>query len=66
MTIDEILTLDTEQLERMTVDELLNCVGKLFSNSQVRSVGKNGAILLDPNNPNDRDWYANDQDYDLV
>lgn len=66
MTIDEILTLETEQLERMTVDELLKCVGKLLSDAQVQSVEKNGTILLDPNNPNDRDWYANDQDYDIV
>lgn len=66
MTIDEILTLDTEQLERMTVDELLKCIGKLLSDAQVQSVEKNGTILLDPNNPNDRDWYANDQDYDIV
>ena len=61
MTIDEILTLETEQL-----DELLKCVGKLLSDAQVQSVEKNGTILLDPNNPNDRDWYANDQDYDIV
>lgn len=66
MTIDEILALDTKQLESMTVDELSRCVGKLLSDSPVRTLGKDGAILLDPNNPNDRDWYENDEDYDIV
>ena len=66
MTIDEILALDTEQLESMTVDELSRCVGKLLSDSPVQTVGKDGAILLDPNNPNDQEWFENDEDYDIV
>ena len=66
MTIDEILALDTKQLESMTVDELSSCVGKLLSDSPVQTVGKDGAILLDPNNPNDREWFENDEDYDIV
>lgn len=28
-----------------------------------REIGEDGALLLDPNDPNDREWYENDDDY---
>lgn len=44
MTIDEILALDTEQLESMTVDELSRCVGKLLSDSNNRARATSSVI----------------------
>lgn len=29
-------------------------------------VDENGAMLLDPNNPNDVEWYENDEAYDII
>lgn len=67
MTNEEIFALSKDQLEGMTIDELLMCVGKLLSDYPVqRAVRKDGVILLDPNNPNDREWYENDEAYDIV
>lgn len=67
MTSEEIFALNKDQLESMTIDELLKCVGKLFSNFSVqRAIEKDGVILLDRNNPNDREWYENDEVYDIV
>ncbi|MFB7159336.1 MULTISPECIES: hypothetical protein [unclassified Lysinibacillus] len=68
MTVDEIFALDSEQLESMTIEELTACVSTLHSASAIRKmpVGKDGAILLDRNNPADREWYENDKDYDIL
>lgn len=67
MTNEEIFALNKDQLEGMTIDELLRCVGKLLSDSPVqRASRKDGVILLDRNNPNDREWYENDEAYDIV
>lgn len=67
MTNEEIFALNKDQLESMTIDKLSRCVGKLLSNFPVqRAIGKDGVILLDRNNPNDREWYENDEAYDIV
>ena len=68
MTSEEIFALNKDQLEGMTVDELLRYVGKLLSDSPVqRAIRKDGIILLDRNNPNDREWYEKqDEAYDIV
>lgn len=29
-------------------------------------VDKDGAMLLDPNNPNDVEWYENDEAYNII
>lgn len=67
MTSEEIFVLNKDQLEGMTIDELLRCVGKLLSDFPVqRTIGKNGVILLDRNNSNDQEWDENDEAYDIV
>jgi hypothetical protein len=67
MTSKEIFELNKDQLESMAIDELLKCVEKLLSDSPVRrAIEKDGVILLDPNNPNDQEWYENDEAYDIL
>ena len=67
MTSEEIFALNKDQLESMTIDELSRCVGKLLFDFPVqRAIGKDGVILLDRNNPNDQEWYKNDEAYDIV
>ena len=57
-----------KKYEDMTIEELkkeLSRVNKLVGfKPKKREIGKDGAILLDPNDPSDREWYENDEDYD--
>lgn len=69
MSINEIFELSMEQLESMKIEELIVCVRTInsvvpFQKAQIDD--QDGAILLDPNNLNDREWYENDKDYDIV
>lgn len=58
-----------KKLEDMSVEELkeeLTRVNKLTNfKPKKRELGEDGAILLDPNDPHDREWYENDEDYDF-
>lgn len=61
------MRLNKDHLESMTIDELLRCSGKLLSDFPVRrAIGKDGVILLNRNNLNDREWYENDEAYNIV
>ena len=68
MSIDEIFELSTEQLESMKIEELIVCVRTINSvvPFQKAQINQDGVILLDPNNLNDREWYENDKDYDII
>lgn len=68
MSIDEIFELSTEQLESMKIEELIECVRTINSvvPFQKAQINQDGVILLDPNNLNDREWYENDKDYDII
>lgn len=56
-----------KKLEEMTIEELKKELGKINKLSKFKpkkyEVGKDGALLLDPNDPNDKEWYENDEDY---
>lgn len=56
------------RLEDMSKDELLKIMFELLRENppEKAKVDENGFILLDKNNPIDREWYENDEDYDLV
>lgn len=56
----------------MTIEELLWEIKKIEKKMEKLGYkqrkfkrGKNGGILLDPNNPNDREWYEDDEAYGL-
>lgn len=55
---------------RRSVDELLKAFGEINRRTgfQARKlpVDENGAILLNPKNPNDVEWYENDAAYDEI
>ncbi|MEK4086347.1 hypothetical protein [Psychrobacillus sp. FSL K6-1415] len=58
----------------MSNQEELNAIMKKLAEVNKRTgfiareieVDKDGAMLLDPNNPNDVEWYENDEAYDIV
>lgn len=56
-----------KELEGLSVEELwarLRALEKKMGfKPKKREIGADGAILLDPNDPNDREWYENDEDY---
>ncbi|MEC1177249.1 hypothetical protein P9B03_02030 [Metasolibacillus meyeri] len=58
-----------QKYEDMSIEELKQALkdAEKRSGYQYRKLptGEDGAILLDPNNPHDREWYENDADYDL-
>lgn len=55
--------------EEMSIEELQATLHRLHVQMGFQPkkypTGKDGAILLDPNDPNDREWYENDKDYSL-
>lgn len=58
-----------KSLENMTIEELLKEIKQLhvatnFSPIKLATDGKN--LLLDKNNPADRSWFENDEEYDLI
>lgn len=57
-----------KRLEDLSKDELLKIMfEELRKNPPEKArVDENGVILLDKNNPIDREWYENDEDYNLV
>lgn len=56
-----------KQYEEMSIEELKAVLFKMQKNLKPIKypAGADGVILLDPNNPNDREWYENDEDYVL-
>lgn len=51
----------------MSVEDLLVEVSKMHRKRKPKKAkGENGAIILDPDNKNDREWYENDKDYDVL
>lgn len=53
-------------LENMSREELLRLMCKLLREDPPKKskVSANGAILLDKNDPYDREWYENDEAYE--
>ena len=58
-----------KESEEMSIEELIAALKQIEKQTDLKPkkypIGANGAILLDPNNPNDREWYENDEDYGL-
>lgn len=56
-----------KQYEEMSIEELKVALFKMQKGLKPIKypIGTDSAILLDPNNPNDREWYENDEDYVL-
>lgn len=59
--------MEHKQYEEMSIEELKAVLFKMQKNLKPIKypAGVDGVILLDPNNPNDREWYENDEDYVL-
>lgn len=56
-------------MSKKTVEELLVELHELDKKSKLKPrklESKDGCFLLDPNNPNDREWYENDEAYDIL
>lgn len=53
----------------MSIEELKLALRDVESKSHFKprklENGEDGALLLDPNNPHDREWYENDEDYSV-
>ncbi|MEG0291017.1 MAG: hypothetical protein RR941_06345 [Erysipelotrichaceae bacterium] len=58
-----------KDLAEMSIEELKLILHDVQSKSPFKSrklaAGEDGALLLDPNNPHDREWYENDEDYNV-
>lgn len=56
--------------ENMSVDELIKEVSKVHKKTKFKArkvtSDENGTIILNPKNKNDREWYENDEDYDVL
>lgn len=56
--------------ENMSVEELIAEVSKTHKKTnfkpQKANTDENGTILLNPNKKNDKEWYENDGDYDVL
>jgi len=56
-----------KELENMSIEELKLTLRHVESRSHFKprklEIGDDGALLLDPDNPHDREWYTNDEDY---
>lgn len=53
----------------MSIDELLTEVSKVHKKTKykVKKLNSdNGTVILNPKNKNDKDWYENDEDYDVL
>lgn len=57
--------MEHKQYEEMSIEELKAVFFKMQKDLKPIKypTGADGAILLDSNNPNDREWYENDEDY---
>ncbi len=57
-------------LEDMSIDELTAELSRVHKQTKFKpekvKTDVNGTILLDPEKKSDREWYENDEDYDLV
>lgn len=51
---------DAERLERAR-----KILAGMNKDIPLLKAGKNGAIELDPDNPSHREWYGDDEDYDV-
>lgn len=56
-----------KSLEDMSKDELLKILFDLLRENppEKAKVSEDGSILLDKNNPIDREWYENDEAYEI-
>ena len=58
-----------KKLEDMNTEELLKEMSKVHKKTNFKpekfNTDKEGTILLNPNNKNDREWYENNEDYNL-
>lgn len=59
--------LEDMPFEEMPLDELLKIFFELLREDppEKAKVSEDGAILLDKNNPIDREWYENDEAYEI-
>lgn len=58
-----------KDLEEMSIEELKLALRDVESKSHIKprklGTGEDGALLLDPKNPHDREWYENDENYSV-
>lgn len=58
-----------KKLEEMSIEELKTELAKLNKltnfKPKKREAGEDGAIILEPNDPHDREWFKNDEDYNF-
>ncbi|MCT6922830.1 hypothetical protein [Metasolibacillus sp.] len=58
-----------QKYEDMSIEELKQAIGKIEGKMgytpRKLETSKDGALLLDPNNPHDREWFDNDEDYNF-
>jgi len=55
-----------KRLEDMSIEELQKKLSEEIRKNPPRKMEstEDGTIILDPNNPQDREWYENDEAYD--
>lgn len=54
-----------KRLEDMNLKELESEFSRVVKDVKFREMQiEDGVIILDPNDPNDREWYENDESYD--
>ena len=54
-------------MSEKSIEELLVELHELNKKKPPRKLeSKDGVFFLDPNNPDDQEWYENDEDYDLI
>jgi hypothetical protein len=61
---------ERKKLEDMSIDELKKEMSRVhkktkFNPKKVDS-DEDGVILLNPNNPSDKEWYENDEEHDVL
>jgi hypothetical protein len=56
-----------KSLDEMTIEELERKLHKINQGVKFRKLnaGEDGALLLNPHDPKDREWYENDGEYGL-
>jgi len=61
----EVFSVEHKPYEEMSIEELKTVFFKMQRDLKPKKypTGADGAILQDPNNPYDREWYENDEDY---
>lgn len=60
---NEYTEIDLDEFRRM--EELREEIQRMNKDIPILKAGKNGAIELDPCNPSHREWFENDEDYDV-